>query len=377
MDVYRWLKPLLFRMDPERAHRSTIAVCAAAGRFGFGNVLQPAFTTEDSRLAFEFAGLSFPNPVGLAAGFDKSGRAVPLLSRLGFGSIEIGSVSERSSEGNTQRPRLWRLERDAGLRVFYGVPNDGAAVVAARLRKVKWPVPLGVSIVETNTGKVQNPERAATELARAGACFIGIADYLVLNLSCPNTPHGSHGLFDDPQHLAVLLAACAAHREMPPVLLKITPPGDPTDPRGIESIFAAVDHYPFVKGFILNIVNPSPYTTLRTPRDQLDRMRGGITGPSLREPTNAALQAWFSRINRSKHVLVGVGGINDASGAYAMIRSGASWIQLYTALVYQGPGLVKQINAGLIREIERDGIRRLSDAVGLDVPSPSRVLQVH
>jgi dihydroorotate dehydrogenase (fumarate)/dihydroorotate dehydrogenase len=377
MSLYGRLKPFLLRADPEWVHQVTVALCAAAGRLSIPKLLQPVFAVENPRLATTVGALSFPNPVGLAAGFDKNGRAVTLLSHLGFGSVEVGSVSANPSSGNPQRPRLWRLETDEGLRVFYGCPNDGATTVAARLRKAKLDVPLGINLVETNTGMVSSAEHAAQELARAVRCFADIADYIVLNLNCPNLPQGGRGLFDDPRQLSMLLALCASLEALPPVFLKLTPPGDPEDPGIIEPILAATDPYPFVKGFILNIVNRSPYTTLRTARSELDRMRGGITGPSLREPTKAALSAWYARIDRSRHVLIGVGGISSAADAYQMLRSGASLVQLYTALVYRGPGLVKQINEGILQLLDRDGFKCVGDAVGVDVQRRDKHLRLN
>ena len=126
-----------------------------------------------------------------------------------------------------------------------------------------------------------------------------------------------------------------------------------------------VDAYDFVKGFILNIPNPDPHGTLCTPAAVLDRMRGGITGPSLRRPTNVAIAAWYRRIDRKRHVLIGTGGIGSAEDAYETIKLGASLVQLYTALVYRGPGLVREINAGLARLLERDGLRNIGEAVGI------------
>jgi dihydroorotate dehydrogenase (fumarate)/dihydroorotate dehydrogenase len=367
MGLYSWLKPIVFRADAERAHSAAVALCAAAGRFGIPELLRSVFMVENPRLWTTVGGISFHSPVGLAAGFDKSGRAVTLLSSLGFGSVEVGSVSKNPSSGNQQRPRLWRLEIDEGLRVFYGCPNDGAIIVASRLRQAKLRVPLGINLVETNTGAVASAEHAADELAQAVESFADIADYIVLNLNCPNMPQGGGGLFDEPKQLSMLLGRHAALESVPPVFLKLTPPGAPEDPRIIDPILSAVDPYPFVKGFILNIVNRSPYTTLRTPRSDLDRMRGGITGPSLRGPTNAALSAWYARMDRSRHALIGVGGISSADDAYRMIRSGASLVQLYTALVYRGPGLVKQINEGILRLLDRDGLTCVAEAVGAGV----------
>jgi dihydroorotate dehydrogenase (fumarate)/dihydroorotate dehydrogenase len=273
-------------------------------------------------------------------------------------------VSEQPSEGNHNRPRIWRLPADEGLRVFYGCPNDGAATVAARLRQSRAKVPLCVNLIETNTGQLVTAEQAADELALAVTRFAGLADYIVLNLACPNMPHGRGGLFDAPENLNYLLQSVGRHAPLPPLFLKITPPGDATDPRVIDAILRTVDAYDFVKGFNLNIPNPDPYGTLRTPKAVLDRTRGGITGPSLRHPTNAAIAAWYRRIDRKRHVLIGAGGIGSADDAYETIKLGASLVQLYTAMVYRGPDLVREINAGLSRLLERDGFRNVSDAVG-------------
>jgi dihydroorotate dehydrogenase len=291
---------------------------------------------------------------------------------LGFGFVEIGSVSERPSGGNRDRPRIWRLPADEGLRVYYGCPNDGAAIVAGRLQRSRAKVPVGINLVETNTGQLVTAEQAAEELARAVTRFAGMADYIVLNLSCPNMPHGRGGLFDEPEKLGYLLQSIGRNTRLPPVFLKLTPLGDPEDPRIIDPILQVVDAYAFVKGFILNIPNPDPYATLRTSAAVLDRTRGGITGPSLRGPTNAAIRVWYRRIDRKRHVLIGTGGISSAEDAYETIRLGASLVQLYTAMVYDGPGLVRQINSGLCRLLVRDGFRNIGEAVGSANFSPGR-----
>jgi dihydroorotate dehydrogenase (fumarate)/dihydroorotate dehydrogenase len=285
---------------------------------------------------------------------------------LGFGFVEIGSVSEHASSGNAGRPRLWRLPADEALRVHYGCPNDGAAAIAERLRGQNFPVPLGVNLVETNTGTPVSAEVAAEELGAALRHFVGIADYIALNLSCPNMPRGAGGLFDEAPSLANLLRVLARERTCPPLFLKITPPGAAEDTRFIDSVLETVAPFDFVKGFILNIPNRDPYETLCTPRAILDTMRGGITGPLLFAPTKAALAAWYARMDRKRHVLIGVGGIRSAEDAYAFLRSGASLVQLCTALVYRGPSLAMRINRGLARLLERDGVRNVAEAVGVD-----------
>jgi dihydroorotate dehydrogenase len=367
MGLYRVAaRPLLFSCDAEWSHRVTMAFCQTMSRSDTVlNLLERQFGVDDDRLATTAAGLKFDSPVGLAGGCDKNGVAVDVMSRLGFGFVEVGSVSEQPSGGNRVRPRIWRLPADEGLRVYYGCPSDGAAVVAARLQACRPRVPVGVNLVESNTGQLVTAEQAADELALAIPRFAGLANYIVLNLACPNMPHGRGGLFDAPEKLDYLLRSIGRSAPLPPLFLKLTPPGDAEDPRVIDPILRTVDAYDFVKGFILNIPNPDPHGTLRTPAATLDRTRGGITGPSLRRPTNAAIAAWYRRIDRKRHALIGTGGISSAEDAYETIKLGASLVQLYTALVYRGPGLVREINAGLARLLERDGLRHIGDAVGV------------
>jgi dihydroorotate dehydrogenase (fumarate)/dihydroorotate dehydrogenase len=333
-----------------------------------GNVLKAQFGVKDPRLQSTVAGIGFPGPVGLAAGFDKNAEAIHATSKLGFGFVEVGSVSLHPSTGNPERPRIWRLPKDEGMRIHYGCPSDGALVVSERLRSRDIGVPLGVNLVETNTGVMASVDQTIEEIGQTIDQFAGQADYITLNLSCPNMPRGGIGLFDDAIGLGLLLKRCAKITGLPPVFLKITPAGNPEDPQVIDAILAAVDPYTFVSGFVLNIPNRNPSGTLRTPAEQLERMRGGITGPSLRQLTNAATRSWYTRIDRTRHVLIGCGGITNAADAYQTIRLGASLIQLYTALVYQGPGLIKTINDGLSHLLGRDGFRSISEAVGVDVP---------
>ncbi len=362
------LRPLLFQWDGERSHQMTLRGCAAIGHLRpLRAVLDKVARSDDPRLHTQVAGLRFTSPVGLAAGFDKNAQAQQVTAHLGFGFIEIGSVSLHPSHGNPGHPRVWRLPADKGLRIHYGCPSDGAGHVAERLRGAALPIPLGVSLVETNTGVVATAAHAIAELATAVAIFAGITDFLVLNLSCPNLP-GGKGLFDDPDILSQLLASIAAQKALPPIFLKLTPPGTPNDPAVIDAILAAVTPFSFVAGFVLNIPIRDPGAQLRSSPELLARTHGGITGRALLHPTLAALRAWAIRIDRSRHVLIGVGGIASGADAYAMIRQGASLVQLYTALVYQGPGLVRRINRDLAALLDRDGHRSIAEAVGADLP---------
>jgi dihydroorotate dehydrogenase len=185
-------------------------------------------------------------------------------------------------------------------------------------------------------------------------------------------PQGGCGLFDDTGALRLLLQGIAGHSALPPVFLKLTPPDDPEDPRVIDPILGAVDPFGFVKGFILNIPNRAPLESFRTPAAALAATRGGITGPSLRTATNAAIRAWYARIDHRRHALIGTGGIGSAADAYDTIRCGASLVQLYTALVYRGPALVARINEGVARLLARDGLRSIAEAVGTEDGGPVR-----
>jgi dihydroorotate dehydrogenase len=364
MSLYRrGVRPLLFRFDPERTHEVTQTFCHALGRsLLLRRAVSSVYEFDDPRLRTTVAGVAFPNPIGLPAGFDKNGLASALLPCLGFGAIEVGSVSVDPSQGNPVRPRLFRVPADEGLMVNYGVPNDGVDVVAARLARTKSPVPLGVSLVETNRGRNSTVDEIVAELAAAARPFLPIADYLVLNLNCPNTAGGfSH--FDTPEHLALLLEGFADIARLPPLFLKITPPADHAV---TDKIIAAVDRFAFLNGFILNTHAPRPYGWLTTPKTEVDAMRGTLTGARLRATVNEAIRDWYRRIDRSRHVLVAVGGIGSAEHAYEAIRLGASLVQVLTAVIYHGPRLVKDIKRGLVRLMERDRVGNIAEAVGID-----------
>jgi dihydroorotate dehydrogenase len=364
MRLYPLVRPLLFRFDAETVHEGTLSLAAYLGRHAWGrHALNSLFAVDEPSLHTQVAGLDFVSPVGLAAGFDKNGRSIQALAAMGFGSVEIGSVSEHPSRGNT-RPRLFRLPQDEAIVVNYGVPNDGAAAVAARLLDHPIPSPLGVNLVETNTGKPTDPDAVAGEFARAVRPFVGLADYIALNLNCPNTT-GGVSPFADMGRLAALLQMYAAIDAMPPLFLKFTVHADPAR---IESFLQAVDPFPQVKGFIFNLPSGKNYP-LQTPSHVTDPMPGTLCGLPVRENIDQALSAWYHRLDRSRHVLVGTGGIASAEDAYAKIRRGAALVQLYSALVFRGPGLLRRINLGLARLLKRDGFSSVSQAVGADHPA--------
>jgi dihydroorotate dehydrogenase len=356
-----FIRPLAFRLDPETAHH--LAIAAGTRLRWAAEAMRAATRVDDDRLASDVAGLHFPTPIGLAAGFDKSGSAIPALAGLGFGSIEIGSVSLDPSGGNP-KPRLWRLPDDQAIVVHYGLPNDGAEVIAKRLARTRLQVPLGINLVVTNRGPGAAPLNADQIIGE----YVGVAkamsphaDYLMLNLSCPNTLDG-RDFFADAGHLNACLAALGETRLRLPVFLKVSPLGGI---EAIERVLAAADGRDFVSGFMFNLPPVKP-EGMRTPEKVWRALSGAVSGPPAAALADFCIRETFRRMDRKRHVLIGAGGVSTAADAYAKIRWGASLVQLLTALIYQGPGVVRTITKGLVELLERDGVKNIADVVGVD-----------
>jgi dihydroorotate dehydrogenase len=362
MTIYsRFIRPLAFRLDPETAHHLAIATAARLG--WAADAMRAVTEIHDDRLATDVAGLHFSSPLGLAAGFDKSGSAIPALAGLGFGSIEIGSVSLERSDGNP-KPRLWRLPDDRGTIVHYGLPNDGAEAIAERLRHIRLPVPLGINLVVTNRGPGGAPlsaDQIIGEYVSAAKMMAPQADYLMLNLSCPNTADG-RDFFADAGHLKACLAALGEIGLRRPVFLKVSPLGGI---EAIERVLAAADAHDFVSGFMFNLPPVKP-DCMRTPKQIWGNMPGAVSGPAAAPLADFCIRETFRRMDRKRHVLIGAGGVSTAADAYAKLRLGASLVQLLTALIYRGPGVVRAITLGLAQLLARDGVNHVADIVGVD-----------
>jgi dihydroorotate dehydrogenase len=356
-----FIRPLAFRLDPEIAHHCAIA---AGSRLGWAAAAMRAAThINDIRLATDVAGLHFPTPIGLAAGFDKSGSATLVLAGLGFGSIEIGSISIDQSFGNP-KPRLWRLPDDEAIIVHYGLPNDGAEAIAQRLAHTRLPVPLGINLVVTNRGPgaaLLNADQIIGEYAAAATAMAPHADYLMLNLSCPNTVDG-RDFFADAGHLNACLTVLGETRLRLPVFLKVSPLGGIA---AIERVLAAAEGREFICGFMFNLPPVKP-AGMRTPEQVWRKLPGAVSGPPAAPSADFCIRETFRRMDRKRHILIGAGGVSSAADAYAKIRLGASLVQLLTALIYQGPGVVRAITKGLAQLLARDGVQNVADVVGVD-----------
>ena len=311
---------------------------------------------EDTILATSLWGLDFANPVGLAAGFDKNAQAMAPMLGFGFGFVEVGSVTPQPQPGNP-RPRVFRLAEDEAVINRLGFNSGGIAAAAPRLARFRQA---GKSrgIVGVNLGKNRDSEDAGADYAAGAAALAAYADYLVINVSSPNTP-GLRAL-QGREQLAGIVARVRAilPQEPPPLLLKIAPDLADEDIGDIAKLALgdAID------GLIISNTTIARPETLRGLRKS---EAGGLSGKPLMAPSTALLGEMY-RLTRGKVPLIGTGGIASGADAYAKVRAGASLVQLYTALVYQGPGLVRRIKMELVEALHRDGFAKLKDAVGAD-----------
>ena len=356
------LRPLLFRFDPEWIHDRAMQAGHLLGSIGVVRaVLSAVYGFADPRLETEVCGIKFSNPLGLAAGFDKSGRAIQALAAMGFGHLEIGSISADLSTGNP-KPRLWRLPLDRAIVVHYGLPNDGAEAVARELARKTLPIPLGINIVKTNRGLDAPPDpddAIIADYVRSVDTLKACGDYLSLNLSCPNTEMG-RDFFADKRNTVRLLTALAGLDIRCPLFLKISPLGGV---QAIEELLAAVDGFDFVSGFAFNLAPGKP-DYLETPRSVADPLPGATSGKPIEKQMNDCIRQMYRRMDRKRYRIIGIGGVFSAEDAYLKIRLGSSLVQLLTALVYEGPPVVKRINRGLCELLERDGFANVAKAVG-------------
>lgn len=350
-DLFRLAGPLLRLLDPEIAHGLTLRLLQA------GLVpAQPSF--DPPALAVRLWGRNFPNPVGLAAGFDKNAEVPDAMLAQGFGFVEIGSVTPLPQPGNP-RPRLFRLADDGAIINRMGFNNQGLEAVAARLaaRRERG------GLVGANLGKNKTTEDAAADYEKGAARLGPLADYLVINVSSPNTP-GLRALQGRDQLESLVRRTRAAlirsmPKAAPPLLLKIAPDLAWEDLSDIAAVALAGD----LDGLIVSNTTVARPDSLRSAHAS---ETGGLSGAPLFASSTAMLRRMYE-LTHGKLPIIGVGGIASGSEAYAKIRAGASLVQLYSALIYGGPGLVTRIKREMLDLLARDGFASITEAVGADL----------
>jgi dihydroorotate dehydrogenase len=349
-DLFRPFMKALHALPPETAHRVTLA----ALKSGWAPRRRVA---DDHSLPVEALGLTFPNPLGLAAGFDKDAEVMHSMLSFGFGFVEVGSLTPRPQSGNP-RPRIFRWPQREAVINRLGFNNHGFAPAKARLENFRAR---RQGIVGVNVGRNKDSDDAIADYVRGIETFSALADYLVINISSPNTiglralqgREALRALLE-----AVLGARAAQGPRCPPLLVKIAP--DLTEAECAD--IAAVALELKIDGLIVS------NTTIARPDDlppALKSEAGGLSGAPLFERATSVLRTMY-RLTEGRLLLIGVGGVSSGAQAYAKIRAGASLVQLYTALIYRGPGLVAEIRRDLAALLARDGYARVADAVGAD-----------
>lgn len=353
------LKPIFFRIDPERIHDFFIWFGGLLGSNQFTRgIVASICDYEHPSLATRVAGIDFKNPVGLGAGFDKDARLTKIIPAVGFGFMEVGAITHFPYEGN-RGLRCLRLPDDHSLIVYYGLKNTGAEAIEKRLKKMKFRFPVGVNIAKTNRADIKG-EKSIEDYVETYKMLSHYFAYATLNVSCPNAQDGV--LFQDPAMLETLLAAIAKEKKTCPVFLKIS---THLSMEEVDAIIAVVEKYPLVDGFIIgNLAKDRSSLRLRSRQEQLDVIpEGGISGAPIRVLSTEMVRHIY-RATDGRYVLIGVGGVFTAEDAYEKIKAGASLVQLVTGLIYEGPLMVKRINRGLVKLLERDGYATVADAVG-------------
>lgn len=342
------IKPILFLFQPEKAHHITLFLLKLALAVpGLGWLIRKNFEVKDKRLERTVFGLKFPNPVGLAAGFDKEGKHYEAMSALGFGFIEIGTVTPLGQAGNPQ-PRLFRLPKDEALINRMGFNNEGVDAMAKRLKNRR---PGGL-IIGGNIGKnkVTPNEQAERDYAICFEALFPYVDYFVVNVSSPNTPN-LRDLQEKAPLTALLTAIQHLNRQKPkpkPVLLKIAP--DLTDGQldDILEIAATTN----LDGVIATNTTISR-SDLKTSESELSQIgQGGLSGKPVASRSTAVIR-YLHEKSGGKLSIIGVGGIASAADAIEKIEAGAALVQVYSGLVYEGPSLIKRINQGVLKHFTR------------------------
>lgn len=334
--IYKKLiKPILFSLEAEDAHNLAIRLASAVNQSVFlQNVVNTVFGLTGKNLERKLFGLTFPNPVGLAAGFDKNGVTLRAMQALGFGFVEIGSVTAEPSAGNP-RPRAFRLPEDKSLINRMGLNNDGAQVIINRVKNTSCYIPKGINIAKTNDPTIHG-EKALEDYAKSYSLATDAADYITVNISCPNTGEGK--TFEDADALQLLLERLNPKANSTPTLVKFSVD---TDKKTLASLVDICESFG-IAGYVAT--NTSSFRNgLKTPEHILKNIgNGGLSGEAISAASTRVI-TWLRELLGDSKPIIGVGGIHDAHSAKEKIDAGADLIQVYTGLVYEGPGLVKKL----------------------------------
>ncbi|MDP2684231.1 MAG: quinone-dependent dihydroorotate dehydrogenase [bacterium] len=366
------LKKIFFRLDPEVVHDRMIKNGVMLGKSGFTRGLVGLmFRYKNIMLEQDILGISFKNPIGLSAGFDKNAELTDILPEVGFGFAELGSVTGEPCEGNP-KPRLWRLAQQKSLVVYYGLKNDGAVAIAKKLqpkadqprakKDKKFKIPIGISIAKTNCQKTADLQEGVNDYVKAYRVLQGVGDYVTINISCPNAFGGQP--FTDPTSLTALFTEIFKIQKIKPIFLKLSP--DLSIPE-VDALLAVCCGFP-IDGYICSNLtknrNRSDLADVQVPE------HGGLSGKLVSNLSNNHIAHIYKKTGGRK-VIIGCGGVFDATDAYKKIKNGASLIQMITGMIFEGPQVISEINQGLVELLESDGYSNISDAIGANSQTES------
>ena len=334
------LKPYLFKKDAEEAHELAINTGAYVAESDlFRDLTSLIYGYNHPGLKKEFWGLEFPNPVGLAAGFDKNGVLVPAMEALGFGFVEVGSITAEPSKGNP-KPRAFRLPEDESLINRMGLNNEGAEAIVNRLKHVTPSIPLGINIAKTHSPSI-NGEKALEDYLYSYNLALDVADYITVNISCPNTKEGK--TFEDPTSLKELLQTLNPQANNIPTLIKFSVD---TTYEQLSSLITICEEHG-IDGYVATNTS-SQRDDLSSSQEHLESIgNGGLSGKAIEKKSTQVIKWLRSDITADKPI-IGVGGIHDVASAKSKLDAGADLLQIYTGMVYEGPGLIKKIKKGLL-----------------------------
>jgi len=355
-----FLRPILFKFDPENIHRLFIRIGAILGSFNFTRRLTARiFKYENPILEQKILGITFKNPIGLAGGYDKNGVAISIMPEVGYGFMEVGSITKSPCKGNP-RPRLWRLPRSRGLVVYYGLVNQGALKISRRLKNQKFNFPLFINIAKTNDRKLIG-KKGNDDYVECFKIVKNLGDAIVINISCPNVSHETSHM--DAFTLDDLLKKIDAINKQPrPIFLKIA---SDLESKDIDKMLDVVSRHK-VDGFIVANLAKSWKKIPVIKSEITPEMKGGISGKPTESLSNALI-AEIYRKTRGKYIIIGSGGVFTAEDAYLKIRLGASLVEVLTGMIYEGPQAIGDINRGLVKLLKRDGFKNVSEAIGADI----------
>jgi len=351
------VRPLLFQLDAERAHNATHKFAQAASQSSFLKALAVGiYGYQSPTLNQQIWGLDFRNPLGLAAGFDKNGEIPEIMEALGFGFVEVGSITGNPSTGNP-KPRAFRLPKDRAMINRMGLNNDGAKTIVKRLKNKNLSIPLGINVAKTHDPEVMG-DLAIRDYVHSFREAKKIADYITVNISCPNTTEGK--TFEDPAALEELLSALKIRDDarVVPTIIKVS--CDLSQDELMSLLEICEDHR--VHGYVACNTS-SQREGLSTDQQTIAQIgKGGLSGRPIATKSIQIIK-WISEATKGQKPIIGVGGIDSFDTALKMILAGADLLQVYTGLIYEGPGLIKSINRQLVEQMKTLNISSIHQLV--------------